>query len=187
MTNLFVGHFKHFLPDIFISIKDKLTEIDDELTTIGSSLVLDQSSLALVNNFINKLSDDTKNTFSATMKKQEDNMVSFKLSTLNSEIFEDLLEKRKPSTFIKEERLLEIMKRSEGHNLSGFPSTEVIKMYMDEEAADILNEIDEYYDSIYNLIRENLFKRIEETTIRFPDLSDKFEELVGEFLNEVFC
>ena len=92
----------------------------------------------------------------------------------------------KPSTTFKNKEIIEIIQRSEGSTLSGFPSGDVIYALLDKQFEDLRNEINDYLDNIYTTVNQ-LFKNIiNRYFARFPKALTSIEELIISYLDQEF-
>ena len=188
LRRLFFDHLKLYLPGIYASLKDKISESKKCLDELGANdmntLLASGNDMTYLNSLVNNFSKNVEDIFLGKSYEIEENKTAHVLKLLYYEFLENI--NKKPSEKIHNKYIIEIIVRSEGDRLSGFPESGVFYEILNEEYDMIKNEIQIFYEKIF----EESMKAINKTTDKyfkhFPQLKEKMHELIVEFINKHF-
>ena len=78
--------------------------------------------------------------------------------------------------------MINLLKKSEGVELSGFPSSRVIFILLDKDLMLVHEEIEKFYIIINELVNEATGLALGRVFQRFPKLLDQMTEIVNKFV-----
>ena len=134
---------------------------------------------------MNVFCETVEKIFSGKCEIEEYNLSNTKLNRIYTDFLCAYLD-FKPSTTYKNKEIIEIIQRSEGSALSGFPTGDVIYALLDKKFEDLRNELNDYLDNIYTTVNQ-LFKNIiNRYFARFPKALSSIEELIISYLDQEF-
>lgn len=81
--------------------------------------------------------------------------------------------------------LVDLLKKSEGVELSGFPSSRVIFILLDSDFMKVNEEVDKFYETIYDLVSETTTISLTRVFSRFPKLHDQMIDIMSKFVSTV--
>ena len=93
--------------------------------------------------------------------------------------------KNLPSYSIKDEEIINVLKRSEGDKLSGFPEGDVIQMVLEKEMKRLKMEVKEFSEGIIEIVQTSLKNCLEMHFCRYPEMIEKIEEFLNVFTEKV--
>ena len=188
LRKCFFEHLKLFLPGIYMSIKDKIHECKKALDELGSDHLMMINSygspINYLNQIVNKYSEHYEKIFEGKSPDLEENMSNHTLKLYYSQFLTNL--DYKPSEKIHKTFITEMLVRSEGITLSGFPESDVFHEILNTEYENIKLEVSLFYEKVYEIIISNTHKLTEKYFKRFPPLKAKIFEIVNEFIDENF-
>lgn len=188
LRKLFFEHLKLYLPGIYRSIKEKITECKQVLDSLGSDYTMLMGNhgniLSYLNQVINTFAEHYERIFSGKSTNLEENTISF---TIRNHYFE-FLEKvnYQPSKKIHHTFIAGMLNRAEGIKLSGFPEVDVFQELLNYEYDNIKGEIQLFYDSIYDIVMKTTLQNIDKYFKRFPQLKAKITEIIVSYIEESF-
>jgi len=189
LRKLFFEHLKLFLPGIYQNLKSKISECKKCLDELGSNdvamLALSGNQLSFLNDLINKYTHNVEMVFAGKSTDMEENKISHLLKIMYYEFLENL--KEKPSEKIHNTYIMQIIIRSEGDRLSGFPESSVFHEILSEEYDIIKEDISLFYDKIYSMTSKSINNVMEKYFKFFPQLKVRIEELTNKFLEKSFA
>lgn len=184
------------IPKIYEENKQRIHDCQHELHKFGTDYIYlesnsEASKLAYLNTLINHFVDDIYCKFSGKLG----NNISKETMAISliKEIFYNFLDENKkksnkilPSQSLSNEEIINILKRSEGDRLSGFPEGDVIQMVLEKEMKRLKDEVKEFSDSIIDIVQSSLKSCLETHFCRYPEMIDKIEEFLNAFTEKVF-
>ena len=179
--------FKTNLVNAYNKLLDRSKFVDSELQKFGSEFLdfTSQSKDLYLQSMMNVFCETVEKIFSGKCEIEEYNLSNTKLNRIYTDFLCAYLD-LKPSTTFKNKEIIEIIQRSEGSTLSGFPSGDVIYALLDKQFEDLRNEINFYLDNIYTTVNQ-LFKNIiNRYFARFPKALTSIEELIISYLDQEF-
>lgn len=189
LRRLFFDHLKMYLPGIYSSLKEKIQECKKCLEELGATdltlLLSSGSDMSYLNGLINKFSQSIENIFAGKSFDLEDNKTSHTLKLLYYEFLETLASKP-PSKNFHNRYIMEIIVRSEGDRLSGFPESTVFYEILNDQYETIKQEIQSFYERIYEEVIKSFTKTNDRFFKHFPQLKDRMFELSMEFVDKNF-
>jgi len=187
LRKIFFEHLKMFLPDIYQSLKNKIQECKKCLEELGANdfqLLASGNQFSFLNDLINRFCHNVEIAFSGKSQDLEDNKASHNLKIMYYEFLADI--QRKPSENLHNSYISEIIVRSEGDRLSGFPESTVFQEILSLDFDIIKEEVQSFYDQIYSISIKTILNIMEKYFKFFPQLKTKMEDLVMEFVNKSF-
>jgi len=179
--------FKKNLENAYNKLLDRSKFVDSELQKFGSEFLdfTSQSKDLYLQSMMNVFCETVEKIFSGKCEIEEYNLSNTKLNRIYTDFLCAYLD-FKPSTTYKNKEIIEIIQRSEGSTLSGFPSGDVIYALLDKKFEDLRNELNDYLDNIYTTVNQ-LFKNIiNRYFARFPKALTSIEELIISYLDQEF-
>ena len=179
--------FKKNLENAYNKLLDRSKFVDSELQKFGSEFLdfTSQSKDLYLQSMMNVFCETVEKIFSGKCEIEEYNLSNTKLNRIYTDFLCAYLD-FKPSTTYKNKEIIEIIQRSEGSTLSGFPSGDVIYALLDKKFEDLRNELNDYLDNIYTTVNQ-LFKNIiNRYFARFPKALSSIEELIISYLDQEF-
>ena len=179
--------FKKNLVNAYNKLLERSKFVDSELQKFGSEFLdfTSQSKDLYLQSMMNVFCETVEKIFSGKCEIEEYNLSNTKLNRIYTDFLGAYIE-FKPSTTYKNKEIIEIIQRSEGSTLSGFPSGDVIYALLDKKFEDLRNELNDYLDNIYTTVNQ-LFKNIiNRYFARFPKALTSIEELIISFLDQEF-
>lgn len=179
--------FKKNMIQLYQQLIERKKINDKELAKYGNDFVeySDENKsiniLLLFSAFCNILSKG----FNGKSEIDSDNQVNGTLKSLTSGFLTKYLE-HLPSTTAKNEEIITIIQRTEGSELGGFPSGDVVFSILDSSVEDLRVEIKEFLDNVYSAINEFVKQVIIRIFGRFPKMLNQLEELILGFLEKQF-
>lgn len=168
-------------------LKEKTGECQKELLKFGTDYIgyTNDTKNTYATSLINNFCELIEKTFSGKMSDTSENLTSHRLK----EIYVDFLKQYKtgynPSSNIKNEEIIRIIKMTEGDTLSGFPESEVIYNLLEDDMENLRGQMKNYVDTISDITRESVKEIMVRVFCRFPKLLDRIEELMNGFIDEV--
>jgi hypothetical protein len=187
LRRLFFENLKKFLPKIYSDLKMKIKECQDLLETFGTDYLLyttSTSSGAYITSLVNQFSDTIERLFSSKMVKIEDNVTNHKIKELANSFLSEF-KTRQPSDKMNNKEIINILKVTEGIDISGYPRSEVIFELLKQEIDELRIKLKEYLEEVYLLSTSKVKDIMGKIFCRFPNLLDKIEELVNSFFDSV--
>jgi hypothetical protein len=166
---------------------DRSKFVDSELQKFGSEFLdfTSQSKDLYLQSMMNVFCETVEKIFSGKCEIEEYNLSNTKLNRIYTDFLGSYIN-FKPSSTYKNKEIIEIIQRSEGSALSGFPTGDVIYALLDKKFEDLRNELSDYLDNIYTTVNQ-LFKNIiNRYFARFPKALSSIEELIISFLDQEF-
>ena len=179
--------FKKNLVNAYNKLLDRSKFVDSELQKFGSEFLdfTSQSKDLYLQSMMNVFCETVEKIFSGKCEIEEYNLSNTQLNKIYADFLGCFID-YKPSTSYKNKEIIEIIQRSEGSTLSGFPSGDVIYALLDKKFEDLRNELADYLDKIYTTVNQ-LFKNIiNRYFARFPKALSSIEELIILFLDQEF-
>lgn len=187
LRKIFYEHLKLFLPDIYQSLKNKIQECKKCLEELGSNdfqLLSSGNEFSFLNDLINRFCHNVEISFNGKSQDLEENKTSHKLKIMYYEFLEKV--QKKPSENLHNSYISEIIVRSEGDRLSGFPESTVFQEILSLDFDIIKEEVQVFYDEIYSISVKAILNIMDKYFKFFPQLKTKMEDLVMEFINKSF-
>ena len=179
--------FKKNLVNAYNKLLDRSKFVDSELQKFGSEFLdfTSQSKDLYLQSMMNVFCETVEKIFSGKCEIEEYNLSNTQLNRIYTDFLCAFIE-FKPSSTYKNKEIIEIIQRSEGSTLSGFPSGDVIYALLDKKFEDLRNELADYLDKIYTTVNQ-LFKNIiNRYFARFPKAITSIEELIISYLDQEF-
>lgn len=189
LRKLFFDHLQLFLPGIYQSIKEKITETKKILEELGSDsmIILEShgSQLNYLNHVINQFAEDYERVFAGKARNIEDNIISHTIKN-HYKILLDPDKKKAPSTRLHKTFIIEKLVRSEGDRISGFPEAGVFNEILADEFDILKSEVNDFYREIESIVTKVTYNLIDKYFKRFPPLKNKMIEIILEFVDKSF-
>lgn len=188
LRKIFYEHLKLYLPDIYQNLKSKMAECKRCLEELGTgdiaSLALSTNKLSYLNDLINKITNHIEMVFLGKSQDVSENKIAHIIKIMYYEFLENL--KEKPSQKIHNTYIIQVIVRSEGDRISGFPESSVFHEILSGEYDLINDEISSFYEKIYSTTVKIIISVVERYLKFFPQLRTKMEELVMEYVDKLF-
>jgi hypothetical protein len=186
LKKLFFENMKKFLPKIYSDLKLKIKECQDMLETFGTDYLnyTTSNSGAYITSLVNQFSDTIERLFSSKMLKIEDNITNHKLKEMAHNFLSEFKLKQ-PSDNMDNKEIINIIKITEGVDISGFPKSEVIFELLKNDIDELKARLKEYLEEVYLISTSKVKDIVTKIFCRFPKLLDKIEELVNTFFDKV--
>jgi len=187
LRKLFFEHLKLYLPGIYQSIKEKISESKKCLEALGNDYIfLDKddrgSHLNFINQLVNKFCENYERTFAGKSLEIEENK---SVQTIKMSYYNFLANQSDPpSKKIHNSYITEMIIRSEGDRLSGFPEADVFHEILNTEYDNIKQEANQFYENVYQIVVKTTYNLIEKYFKRFPPLKVKMTEIITDFIDE---
>lgn len=183
------------LPKIYEENKQRISDCQIELQKFGTDYIYlnsnsDSSKLTYLNTLINHFVDDIYCKFSGKLNKNI-NKDTMAISCIKKIFYGFLDEKNSKSTKIlasnslSDEEIINVLKRSEGDKLSGFPEGDVIQMVLEKEIKRLKGEVKDFSEGIIEIVQSSLKTCLEIHFCRYPDMLEKIEEFLNVFTEKV--
>lgn len=190
LRRLFFDHLKLFLPGIYNSIKEKIHECRKTLDELGSDMIqlLDSghgNQLNYLNQLANKFCENFEKIFIGKSTDSQENTTSHNIKIMYYNLLGEL--DVPPSKKIHKSFISEMLIRSEGDRISGFPEADVCHEILNTEYDNIQLEVQSFYEKIYEIVCLTANNTIEKHFKRFPPLRIKMTEIVMEYIDEKFA
>jgi hypothetical protein len=188
LRKLFFDHLKLYLPGIYMNIKEKISECKKGLEALGSdhTNVFEShgSQLNYLNQMINKFSENFERIFKGKCMDIEENATAHMIKL---QYFNFLVELNyQPSKKLHKSYITEMLARSEGDRLSGFPEADVLNEILNSEYDNIKAEVSKFYENILETVNKTVGLSIEKYFKRFPALKSRVVEMVSEYIDMSF-
>lgn len=167
-------------------LKDKIAECQKSLLQYGTDYLqyTNDTKNTYITSLLNNFCENLEKIFSGKMPENNDNFANYELKKIYNEFLKEK-NKYNPSSVIKNEEVIKIIKLTEGDRISGFPESEVIYTLLEDEIENLRNEVKIYLDSVNDIARETVKIQIQRIFCRFPKLFERVEELMNGFLEQV--
>ena len=178
--------FKNNLRFAYTKLQDRLKFLEAEMKIFGNEIDFGSQSKDLyLQSMLMVFCDTVEKTFSGKCEDEEYNLSNTRLNKLYVDFLGAFIDS-KPSISFKNEKIIEAIQRSEGSGMVGFPSGEVIYTLLEEKMEELREELDNYFESVYNEVSQ-LFKAIINRYFsRFPKAITSIEELIISFFEQEF-
>lgn len=188
LRRLFFEHLKQYLPGIYANLKDKITDCKKNLDELGSNefnmIMSSGSILNYLNSVINKFSENIEKAFLGKSFEQSENKSAHLFKLLYYQFLENV--EKKPSEKIHNSYILEVLIRSEGDRLAGFPEATIFYEILNDQYENIKIETQSFYEKIYEEVTSTINIILNKYFKYFPQLKDKMTEVVMEYIDETF-
>lgn len=188
LRKLFFEHLTNFLPGIYSSLREKISESRKFLEELGPDYGVftnnHSSQLNIINQIVNKFCENYEKIFKGKSLDINENKTSYTIKSTYNDFLIDLM--KPPSERIHKSFIIDRLMKSEGDRISGFPESDVFNELLDNEYIIIEKEINDFYDRIYEIISNITQSSIEKYFRRYPPLQHKISEMVNEFIQEKF-
>lgn len=188
LRKLFFDHLKLYLPGIYTNIKEKIHESKKCLEALGSDynnmLESHGSQLNFLNQMVNKFSENFERVFKGKCHDLEENTTAHSIKIQYYDFLQSL--NYEPSKKIHKTYITEMLARSEGDRLSGFPEADVFHEILNSEYDNIKSEVNIFYEKILETVNKTVNSTIEKYFKRFPPLKVKILEMVNEYIDASF-
>lgn len=183
------------IPKIYEENKQRISECQEEIQKFGTDYIYltsnsDSSKLSYLNSLANHFIDDIYCKFSGKLSTT----VTKELMAISSikKIFYSFLDENRlrsnkqiPSQSLSNEEIINILKRSEGDRLSGFPEGDVIHMVLEKDMKKLKEEVKEFSDGIIDIVQTSIKSCLETHFCRYPEMIDKIEVFLNTFCEKV--
>ena len=142
------------------------------------------SPINYLNQIVNKYSEHYEQIFAGKSPDLEENMSNHTLKLYYSQFLDNCT--YNPSEKIHKTFITEMLIRSEGDRLSGFPESDVFHEILNNEYENIKLEVIVFYERVYEIIIKNTYSLTEKYLKRFPPLKAKIFEIVNEYIDDSF-
>ena len=179
--------FKKNMIHLYQQLNERKKINEKELAKYGNDFLEDSDEnksiniLLLFSAFCNILSRG----FNGKSDVDSDNQVNGKLKSLTSGFLTNYLD-HLPSTTAKNDEIITIIQRTEGAEIGGFPSGDVVFSILDSSVENLRIEIKDFLDNVYALINDFVKQVIIRVFGRFPKMLNQLEELILGFLEQQF-
>lgn len=188
LRRLFFDHLTNFLPGIYASLREKISESRKFLDKLGIDYGITDNNrslqLNIINQIVNMFCENYEKIFNGKSLDIEENITSYTIKSAYNEFLIKLL--NPPSERIHKSYIIDRLMKSEGDRISGFPESDVFHELLDQEYVIIQKEINEFYEKIYEIISNITQNTVDKYFIRFPPLQQKISEMVNEYIQEKF-
>ena len=178
--------FKNNLRFAYTKLQDRLKFLETELKIFGNEIDFGSQSKDLyLQSMLMVFCDTVEKTFSGKSEDEEYNLSNTNLNKLYVDFLAPFTD-YKPSISFKNDEIIEAIQRSEGSGMVGFPSGEVIYYLLDQKMEELREELESYFENVYNVV-SGLFKAIINRYFsRFPKAVTSIEELIISFFDKEF-
>ena len=178
--------FKNNLRFAYNKLQERLKFLETELKIFGNEIDFGTQSKDLyLQSMLMVFCDTVEKTFSGKCEDEEYNLSNTKLNKLYVDFLAPFTD-YKPSISFKNNEIIEAIQKSEGSGMVGFPSGEVIYTLLDQKMEELREELDAYFENVYNVVSQ-LFKAIINRYFsRFPKAITSIEELIISFFDQEF-
>ena len=178
--------FKNNLRYAYTKLQDRLKFLETELKIFGNEIDFGSQSKDLyLQSMLMVFCDTVEKTFSGKCEDEEYNLSNTRLNKLYVD-FLGAFTDYKPSIDFKNNEIIEAIQRSEGSGMVGFPSGEVIYTLLDQKMEELREELDNYFESVYNEVSQLFKSIINRYFSRFPKAVTSIEELIISFFDQEF-
>ena len=179
--------FKKNMCYLFQQLKDRIAFNERELSKFGSDYIefTSQSKDLYMQSLMNLFCETVDKTFSGKAEFEQDNVANTNLKKQYVEFLEPYLNVH-PSKTAKNENIIKIIQQTEGAQIGGFPTGDVVYSLLDESIEILRTEIKAYLDNIYLIVNNLIKDLIARIFGRFPKALDSIEELILGFLEQEF-
>ena len=178
--------FKNNLRFAYTKLQDRLKFLESELKIFGNEIDFGSQSKDLyLQSMLMVFCDTVEKTFSGKCEDEEYNLSNTQLNKLYMDFLCTYVD-YKPSLTFKNEEIIEAIQKSEGSGMVGFPSGEVIYTLLDQKMEDLREELDAYFENVYNVVNQLFKSIINRYFSRFPKAVTSIEELIISFFDQEF-
>ena len=179
--------FKKNLVSAYSKLQDRMKFVESELQKYGNEFLdfSSQSKDLYLQSMINVFCETVEKIFSGKCEIEEYNLSNTKLNRLYTDFLCEYIDFN-PSTTFKNKEIIDIIQKSEGSYLSGFPSGDVIYALLDKKFEDLRNELENFLDKIYTTVNQLIKNIVNRYFARFPKALSSIEELILSFLEQEF-
>ena len=179
--------FKKNMVYMYQQLKDRIAFNEKELAKFGSDYIelSSQSKDLYMQSLMNLFCETVDKTFSGKAEFEMDNVANTNLNKQYVEFLEPYLNVH-PSKTAKNENIIKIIQQTEGAQIGGFPTGDVVYSLLDESIEILRTEIKAYLDNIYLIVNNLIKDLIARIFGRFPKALDSIEELILGFLEQEF-
>ena len=179
--------FKKNMVYMYQQLKDRIAFNEKELAKFGSDYIelSSQSKDLYMQSLMNLFCETVDKTFSGKAEFEMDNVANTNLKKQYVEFLEPYLNVH-PSKTAKNENIIKIIQQTEGAQIGGFPTGDVVYSLLDESIEILRTEIKAYLDNIYLIVNNLIKDLIARIFGRFPKALDSIEELILGFLEQEF-
>lgn len=183
------------IPNIYEEMKKRIAECQEEISKFGTEYIYlandsESSKVSFLNTLVSQFADEIDAKFSGKLTKTsaKDNLTTASLKKLYYEFLEDYKNNSNenlPSKSMTNQEIIHIITVNEGDNISGFPQAEVIHSVLDKEMIKLKQIVKNFVDEVIDLIVTSIKLCVEIQFCRFPQLIDRVEEIINNFLEGV--
>lgn len=188
LRRMFFEHLKLFLPGIYFNLKEKIQDCKKNLEALGSNELMNMLSsgsiLSYLNSVINKFSENVEKAFLGKSHDLAENKSAHQIKLLYYQFLEEI--NKKPSQSIHNSYISEVLVRSEGDRLSGFPEATIFYEILSDQYENIKSETQTFYEKIYEEVTSTINIIILKYFKHFPPLKNKMSESIMEFVDQAF-
>lgn len=186
LRKLFFEHLKLFLPGIYSDLKEKINDCQKNLDALGTDYMIygdPDNKMQFLNQIISKFGENVEDIFNGKSKDISENITAHRIKLSYYEFLENISDSYLPSDSTKNHEIIDIVKKTEGDRLSGFPEADVIYALLEKDFEKIKQEQLLLYDRIYEFSTSTVKTLLEKYFCRFPQLKQKLDEIVMEFVD----
>lgn len=179
--------FKKNISYMYQQLKEKIEKNEKELAKFGTDYLefTNQSKDLYLQSLMNLFCETVDRTFSGKAEFEMDNVANTNLKKIYVDFLVPYLDYH-PSKVAKNECIIKIIQQTEGAQISGFPSGDVVYSLLDDSIETLRQEIKAYLDGVYLVVNDLIKGLIGRIFGRFPKALNDIEELILGFLEQEF-
>ena len=172
---------------MYQQLKEKIEKNEKELAKFGTDYLefTNQSKDLYLQSLMNLFCETVDRTFSGKAEFEMDNVANTNLKKIYVDFLVPYLDYH-PSKVAKNESIIKIIQQTEGAQISGFPSGDVVYSLLDDSIETLRQEIKAYLDGVYLVVNDLIKGLIGRIFGRFPKALNDIEELILGFLEQEF-